>query len=213
MKRVAVIALILLGAGAGAAYAATLAVGSWHLWGGGQTLTKGSCTVSPSVDTYVDQNSTGSSFGSATTLPTNARNNKDQWTFVRFDLSGCNIPSTGGADSATLKLFLITAPNASRTLTVTPVTSTWSGTLTWTAAQSLSYGSATTTFATGASNGVLLSATVTADVDALIKNGSANYGWRISDGGSSGNQNTATFGSVENGTAADRPQLVINYEK
>ena len=216
MKRIAVIAVILLGAGAGVAYAATLAVGTWHLWGGGQSLTKATCTLTgtgSTTDTYVDEQSSGSSFGASTTLLTNARTNKNQWLFVRFDLSSCNIPSTGGADSATLKLFLITPPGATRTLTVTPVTSTWSGTLTWTAAQSLTYGSATTTFATGTSSGVLLSATVTADVDALIKNGSANYGWRVDDQGASGNSNNATFGASEHATPADRPQLVINYEK
>ena len=52
---------------------------------------------------------------------------------------------------------------------------------------------------------------MTVDVDTLIKNPSAIFGWRLSDTGS-GNA-TTTFASSNNGTAADRPQLVINYEK
>jgi len=94
---------------------------------------------------------------------------------------------------------------------VTPVLTSWSNTLTWTAAQSLSYGSATTTFTTGTTNNTAKSATVTVDVDALIKNPSASFGWRLSDTGS-GNA-TTTFASSNNGTASRRPQLVINYEK
>ncbi len=52
---------------------------------------------------------------------------------------------------------------------------------------------------------------MTVDVDALIKSSSANFGWRLTDGGS-GNA-TTTFATSENGTANRRPQLVINYEK
>ncbi len=52
---------------------------------------------------------------------------------------------------------------------------------------------------------------MTVDVDALIKNPSASFGWRLSDTGS-GNA-TTTFATSKNGTAGRRPQLVINYEK
>jgi hypothetical protein len=209
-RRVAVLLAATVGVGAGVAYAATLSVGSWHLWAGSQTLTKGTCTVTPATtDTYVAQGSSGTSFGSAQTMLVRSGNSQD-WSFVSFDLSSCAIPSTGGADTATLKLFITNAPSNSRTITVMPVLSTWNGSLTWTGAQSLTYGSATTTFTAGTGGGQVTAA-VTADVDTLIRNSSANFGWRLSDSGS-GNQ-TTTFGSSENGTAADRPQLVINYEK
>ena len=56
------------------------------------------------------------------------------------------------------------------------------------------------------------SVTVTADIDALIKNSGANFGWRISEASSVTNV-TTLFGSAENGTAANQPQLVVNYEK
>ncbi len=213
LRRLAVLLAATVGIGAGAGFAATLTVGSWHLWAGSQTLTKGSCTVtgSPSAsDTYVSQSSPNSNFGTTTTMLAKPSNSQD-WAFVRFDLSGCSIPTSGGADSATLNLTITTAPNQSRTLTVTPVLTTWdSSTLTWNGAQSLSYGSATTTFTTGTTNNVTVSIPVTVDVDALIKNTSANYGWRISDGGGNGGA-TTTFATLE--AASNHPQLVINYEK
>jgi hypothetical protein len=213
-RRIAVLLAATVGVGAGAAYAATLSVGSWHLWAGSQTLTKGTCTLTgttQTTDTEVVQANPNTANGSGTTMRVRSNNASQDWSFVSFDLSSCAIPTTGGADSATLKLFITTAPGNNRTLTVTPVLSTWNGTLTWNGAQSLSYGSATTTFATGTSYSTQVSATVTVDVDALIKSSSANFGWRINDGGN-GNQ-TTTFATSENATPANRPQLVINYEK
>jgi hypothetical protein len=213
--RLAVFLAAVAALGCSAAFAATLNVGSSHLWAGSQTLTKGTCTLSgttTTTDTYVDEHTATSSFGSATTLNVSPKMNNRTWSFVRFDLSSCNIPSTGGADSATLSVRITGAPSSSRTIDVTPVGTTWSGTTTWNGAQTLTYGSATTSFATGTTSNVTKSVTVTVDVDALIKSGTAPYGWRLSDSG--GNANTATvFASSEAATATDRPQLVINYEK
>jgi len=211
-RRVAILLAATVGVSAGVAYAATLSVTSWHLWAGSQTLTKSTCTLQPSTtDTYVTQAAPGGSNGSAATMLVRSNTNGQDWTFVYFDLSSCAIPTTGGADTATLTLFITSAPGTSRTITVTPVLTSWTNSLTWTAAQSLSYGSATTTFTTGTTNNTAKSATVTVDVDALIKNPSASFGWRLSDTGS-GNA-TTTFASSNNLTAADRPKLVINYEK
>lgn len=200
--------------GGSAAFAATLGVGSSHLWAGSQTLTRGTCTLTgtSTVDTYVDEHSASSSFGGAATVSVSPKTNNRTWAFVRFDLSSCAVPSTGGADSATLSLRITAAPSSSRTINVTPVTTTWDGTTTWNGAQTLSYGSTTTSFTTGATSNVTKSVPVTVDVDALIKSGTANYGWRLADAGSSAN--TATLlASSESTTASDRPQLQINYEK
>ncbi len=215
-RRLAVLGAATLGVGSAVAFAATLSVGSWHIWSGSQTLTKGTCTVPSSgiTDTFVRENSVNTSFGSNTTTIVRADAGLRSWIFVRADLSSCSLPTTGGADSATLKLVIKTTAAGGRTLTVTPVLSNWSGTLTWTQAQALTYGSsATTTFATGTTNGATDSVTVTTDVDALIRNPTANYGWRITDLGSTATGNTSTFNAVEAGTASLRPQLVVNYEK
>jgi hypothetical protein len=213
-RRVAAILAATVGIGAGAAYAASLSVGSWHLWAGSQTLTKATCTLTgttSTTDTYVTQATPNGTNGALQTMLVRTNSGGVDWSFVRFDLSSCNIPATGGADSATLTLFITTAPSSARTITVTPVGTTWSTALTWNIAQTLTYGSPTTSFATGTVNNVSKSATVTVDVDELIKSSTANFGWRLSDSGS-GNA-TTTFATAENGTASRHPQLVINYEK
>jgi len=216
MRRLALIVLaVTIAASISTAFAASLGVGSWHIWAGSQTLTKATCTLSgttSTTDTYVDENAVTSSFGGGTTLIVGPKTSKRTWAFVRFDLSSCNIPSTGGADSATLNLHITTAPTSTQTLDVTPVLSTWGGTTTWTGAQTLSYGANFATITTGTVSNVTKSVTVTADIDALIKNGGANFGWRISAAASAANV-TTVFGSAENATAANQPQLVVNYEK
>jgi hypothetical protein len=215
MRRLAVLFAVTIAASTSTAFAASLNVGSWHIWAGSQTLTKATCTLSgtsSTTDTYVDENAATSAFGSSTTLNVGPKSGKRTWMFVRFDLSSCSIPATGGAVSATLNLRITTAPASTRTLDVTPVLSTWDGTLTWNGAQALSYGANLATITTGTVSNVTKSVTVTADIDALIKNGGANFGWRISEASSNSNVAT-TFGSAENGTAANQPQLVVNYEK
>jgi len=207
-----------VGIGSASAYAATLGVGSWHLWTGSQTLTKSSCTVTGSastVDTYVSEASPNSSFGGSATALVRADLGNRNWTLVRFDLSTCALPTTAGADSATLKLVVKTVAAGGRTLTLTPVLATWVGaTLTAVQAFGLPFGSsATTTFPTGTTNGATLSVPVTIDIDSLIKSSTSSYGWRISDEGSTGTANTTIFNTVEATTAGLRPQLVINYEK
>jgi hypothetical protein len=215
LKRLALLLVLTLAASTTTAFAATLSVSSWHLWVGSQVLTKGQCTLSgtPSTtDTYVDEQNASSSFGGSTTLAVSPKSGKQDWAFVRFDLSSCSIPSTGGADSATLTVTITGAPSSSRTIDVSTVASTWNGSLTWTGAQSLAYGGSVGSFTTGTTSGVTRSVTVTADIDALIRNGSASFGWRLSEASSSANV-TTLLGSAENATAANRPQLVINYAK
>jgi hypothetical protein len=60
-------------------------------------------------------------------------------------------------------------------------------------------------------NNTAKSVPVTVDIDALIKNPAANFGWRLNDTGAT--SATTTFATSNNGTAPRRPQLVINYEK
>jgi hypothetical protein len=215
-RRLLVLGALALAVTTTVAYAATLTVSSWHLWAGSQTLTKSTCTVTGALtDTYVDQNSATSSFGGAATLGVipSGDTPKQQWTFVMFDLSSCSIPTTGGADSATMSLYLSTAPTTSFNFDVTQVTSAWTNTLTWNQAQALTYaGSTTTSVAGGTTKNVRISFPVTVDVDAYIKGGS-DVGWRISDTGSGQTvpKDTAKFASTDSG--ANVPTLTINYEQ
>jgi hypothetical protein len=215
MRRLALLFAVTIAASTSTAFAASLSVGSWHIWAGSQALTKATCTLSgttSTTDTYVDEKLPTNTFGASTTLSVGPKSGQRTWAFVRFDLSSCNIPSTGGADSATLNLRITTAPASSRTLDVAPVLTTWNGTTTWNGAQALTYGANFATITTGTTSNVTKSVTVTADVDALIKNGGSSFGWRVSEASSVTNV-TTIFGSSENATAANQPQLVVNYEK
>jgi hypothetical protein len=217
LRLLTILAAATVGIGSASAYAATLGVGSWHLWTGSQTLTKATCTVTGSTainDTYVQEASPNANNANTTTaIIRSSTSGSREWMFIRFDLTSCALPTTAGADTATMKLVVKTTPATARTLTVTPTLSTWAETLTWNQAQSVAYGgAATTTFSTGTTNGATLNVPVTIDIDALIKSSTANFGWRISDAGAS-STSTTTFNTVEATTAALRPQLVINYEK
>jgi hypothetical protein len=215
-RRLLVLAALTLAITTSVAYAATLTVSSWHLWAGSQTLTKATCTLTgATTDTYVSQKNATTSFGSAATLELVPSGDapKEEWTFVQFDLSSCAIPTTGGADSATLSLYLSNAPTTSFNYDATRVTSAWASTLTWNQAQTLTYaGSPTTSPVGGTTAGVRISFPVTVDVDNFIK-GTSNFGWRISDTGSGQNavKDLATFASTDSG--ANVPTLTINYEK
>jgi hypothetical protein len=214
MRKLVLLVVATVAVATGTGFAATLGVGSEHLWAGTQTIQHlGPCTVTgtaSTTDTYVNQGSATSSFGTGTTMLVQPDAGSQKWAFVRFDLSSCAIPTTGGADSATLKLVVTVTPRASRTLTMTPIASTWSNTTTWNTAPTFG-SSATTTFATGTTNNATLSIPVTIDVDDLIKSSTANYGWRVSDGGSAASQDTTTFATSN--ASSNKPQLVINYEK
>jgi hypothetical protein len=197
------------------AYAATLTVSSWHLWAGSQTLTKATCTVTGAqTDTYVDQANATASFGGAATLNVvpSGDTPKEAWTFLEFDLSSCAIPATGGADSATLSLYMTNPPTTSFNYDLTRVTSSWSGALTWNQAQALTYAGSTASVAGGTTKNVRINFPVTVDADSFIKGGS-NFGWRISASGSGPNavKDLAQFASTDSG--ANVPTLTINYEK
>jgi len=212
MRRLAIVVAVTLGLGCSAAFAATMSVGSWHLWAGSQTLTKSQCTVTGATDTYSDELHPTANNSAATTLAVQPDASKRQWIYLQFDLTSCNIPTSGGADSATLTLFESSAPkNASRTITLAPVQSTWPANLPFATALALTYGTSTASFATGTTNSVAIPITVTADVDSFIKSPSTTFGWRISDGSAPVTGDQAIFNSSE--AAANKPQLVINYEK
>jgi hypothetical protein len=209
IRKAFIVLAALTAIGVGAGYAATLSVSSHHLWAGSQTLTKSTCTVTGGTDTYVDENKPNQNNGNDTTLPVQPDTGKRRYALFVFDLSSCAIPTTGGADSATLKLVVTAAPNASRTLTATPITSTWNGSTSWSSAPTYA-GTNTTTFASGTSSNATLSIPVTVDVDRFIK-GATNYGWRIADLGTPAANDATTFASSN--ASANKPQLVINYEK
>src|SRR5919201_678611 len=197
-SRLVVATLVGLLSFASVAYAASLGLGSkeLHVWS--QTLTKGTSnqTSTTADDTYVQQASpTSTAGGTATTLTIKPTSGSQDYAFIRFDLSGCSLPTTAGADSAVLTVRVTTA--GADTISLFPVTSSWSSsTLTWNGVSGLTIGS-TATGSFSASTTGAKTVTVTADVDNAIKAGNL-WGWELR--ATSGTVSVA-IGAAENGTA------------
>lgn len=208
--RVAAAIVVAAFASTGVAYAASLGLSTakLHVWN--QTLAKGTCNLTSAAadDTYVQQANPTSTFGGTdTNLTISGAAGAQDYAFIRFDLTSCNLPTTGGADSALLSLNVTSKSND--TISVYPVYSAWSSsTLTWNGLGLLTIGpTATTTFVPA--NPGAVNITVTADVDAAIKAGTL-WGWELRD--TSGTA-TSAVGSVENNSTGKRPSLAVNYEK
>lgn len=209
-RRLPLAILVATGTSIGVGYAASLGLGSRQMHAWSQTLTKGACNQSSTTadDTYVQQAlPTSTSGGTATTLTISPVAAAQDYAFVRFDLSGCSLATTAGADSAILTVRVTTA--GPDTISVFPVTSSWSSsTLNWNGVSSLTIGStATGTFSASTTGNKTV--TVTGDVDSAIKAGTL-WGWELR--ATSGTAIVA-IGAKENGTAANRPSLSLNYEK
>jgi hypothetical protein len=208
--RLGVAALVGIVASVGVAYAASLGLGSNKLHAWSQTLTKATCnqTSTTAEDTYVQQVSpTSTAGGTATTLTISPTTALQDYAFIRFDLSGCSLPTTGGADSAVLTVRVTTSGND--TISLFPVTSSWSSsTLNWNGVSGLTVGStATGTFSASTTGNKTV--TVTADVDAAIKAGTL-WGWELR---ATSGIATVAIGAKENGTAANRPSMTLSDEK
>lgn len=209
--RLAVAIVIASCSSAGVAYAASLGLSTAKLHAWSQTIaSKGTCnlTAANADDTYVQQANPNSTLGGTdANLTVNGAAGAQDYAFIRFDLTSCNVPTTGGADNATLTLTVTTKSND--TISLYPVYSAWSSsTLSWNGLGLLTVGpTATTTFVP--SNPGTVTITVTADVDAAFKAGTL-WGWELRD--TSGTAASAV-GSVENNSAVKRPSLTVNYEK
>lgn len=193
------------------AYAATLGVGSDKLYAWSQPLVKAGCnqTSTTEDDTYVQQSKATTTAGSSATLSIVGGAHPD-YAFIRFDLTNCNLPTTGGADNATLNL--VVNAHSSDTISVFPVYSSWSGaTLTWNLATAagFSIGSTATATFVPATNNATYSIPVTADVDAAIKAGTL-WGWALED---TGGVATTKLDSANATNAVLRPTLTLNDEK
>jgi len=209
-RRLAIAIVVATGASIGVGYAASLGLGSNQLHAWRQTLTKGTCnqTSATADDTYVQQAlPTSTAGGSATTLTISPTALAQDYAFIRFDLSGCSLPTTAGADTATLTVFVTT--NGNDTISLFPVYSSWSSsTLTWNGVSGLTIGSTATTSFSASSNGSA-TVTVTADVDSAIKAGTL-WGWELR--ATSGTA-IVGIGASENASSMKRPSMTLSYEK
>ena len=210
LLRLTVAIVVFMASSVGIGYAASLGLSSKKLHAWSQTLTKGTCnqTAATADDTYVQQaNPTSTAGGTDTNLTIGGAAGSQDYAFIRFDLSGCGLPTTAGADSSALTVTVTTKSND--TISLFPVYSSWSSsTLNWNGLGGLTIGAtATTTFVPSTPG--QLTVPVTADVDAAIKAGTL-WGWELRD--TSGTA-VSSIGSSENNAAGKRPSLALSYEK
>jgi hypothetical protein len=173
-----------------------------------------SCTldsVSGGIDDAYAQQDAATTTHNTTVLDVKSDTaSKNQYTFIKFTSLLTSCPNLTGATvkSATLTLFLSTAPTRAKTYTVSLVdTTTWTQTtLTWNNKPGVI--STTTTFASGTTTGTR-TADVTTDV-ASFASGTTNNGWRIADLGLT-TTDLGVFASATATTTANRPKLTINY--
>lgn len=195
---------------AGAGYAGSIGLGSNNLHAWTQTLTKATCnqTSTTADDTFVNQASpTSTTGGTATTLAIKPTSGSQEYAFIRFNLSGCSLPTSGGADSAVLSVVVTTS--GADTISVFPVTSSWSSsTLNWNGVSSLTV-SATATGTFSSSTTGAKTVTVTADVDNAIKAGNL-WGWELR---ATSGISTVAIGAAENATSTNRPSMTLSDEK
>ncbi len=175
------------------------------------TPTPTTVTLTANADSWVDQDATSDNHGTDTTLEVSSRDSsRNERTFVRFNLS--SIPGTATVQSASLNLFMYSAPSGSRTHDAHRVTASWTESgITWSnqpGAATLPSDSAST----GTSDDVTISWDVTSDAQGFVDGSLTNNGWRIKDlAESSSTERRAQFRSREYGTSSQRPQLVVTY--
>jgi len=181
-------------------------------------------TLQPSTaDTYLDQNTATTNYGGNTTMQVRSQNGsggsgRNARAIVRFDLS--QIPAGATINSATLRLYMTTAPTQNRTYGAHRITADWTeGGATWSSSGLGNWNggsfnnTATGTTTTGTTSNVWRSWDVTADVQAWVNGSAPNHGWLVKDASENSNTvRTANFATSENGTSANHPTLVIDYE-
>lgn len=194
---------------AGVAFAASMPLSSRQLTSDGIVVS--TCSLAAVADSHVDQFSSGSNFGTATTLIVESAAFASNRSFLRFDVSGC-VPAGATVLAARLKLYLWNAPGGNRTHNVHRVTASWTETgITWSNQPGVA-GAVTGTIATGTTAGVTKTLDVLTDVKAFVAGTQTNNGWRVADSSEGAAfAQTAEYRSDEYGTAAQRPVLEIRY--
>ncbi len=199
-------------------FAAALAIAPQKLtvYAATSSVPASTCTLSTSAaDTYADQGSSGSNFGTAATMHVRSGTTllllaDNKRSFVRFDLASCSIPSDARVLTARMSLFLSTAPSSSRTYQAHRITQSWGETtLDW-GNQPGTASVATASVETGTTANVSREWDVAADVRAFVAGTAPNHGWRIKDAVESAS-GESRFSTRDDTTASRRPTLVVTY--
>jgi len=220
-------------ANASVGYASSLAVASKNLTVYATCTLSGTTGASASVqDSYVDENAPTTTNGSAATMSSQSRNNRNRRSYVSFDLTTCapNVPSSALVTGATLRLWVTAVPVATcRNEDVFAVTSAWSqSAITWnnqpfgTAINSPASAARTDSVTIGSGAGCTIGAAaqyvpwnVTTNVASFVSGGATNFGWMIRDDaeGANGAGFTVTFSTSDAASVPQAPQLVVTYRR
>jgi hypothetical protein len=214
-------------------YASSLPVSSKNLTVYMTCTLSGTTGVSASEqDSYVDENAPTTTNGSAATMNSQSRNNRNRRSYVSFDLTTCapSIPSSAIVAGATLRLWVTSIPMATcRTEDVFAVTSAWTqSAITWnnqpfgTGINSPASGTRTDSITVGNGAGCTIGSAaqyvpwnVTTNVANFVSGSATNFGWMIRDDteGANGSGLTVTFSTSDAGSVPQAPQLVVTYER
>ena len=214
-------------------YASSLSVASTNLTVYATCTLSGTTGASASVqDSYVDENVPTTTSGSAATMNSQSRNNRNRRSYVSFDLTTCapRVASSAIVTGATLRLWVTAVPVATcRTEDVFAVTSAWTqSAITWnnqpfgTAINSPASGARTDSITIGAGAGCTIGSAaqyvpwnVTTNVANFVSGGATNFGWMIRDDaeGANGLGFTVTFSSSDTASVPQAPQLVVTYRR
>lgn len=165
------------------------------------TVPTSSCSSSVTADTYIDSAHAKLNYGTATSMQVVSSSKNPSYSLVQF--SPC-ASANAKILSATMQLYLRTAPSPAQTYGAYLITSSWSETsVTWNTSPTIS-GSASATASTGVG---WMSWSLAADVQSMV-NGGGNNGWAIEDANTS--STTGTFDTKE--TSGGNPgTLSITY--
>jgi hypothetical protein len=212
-------ACLLIGGAVGFAASLALTPKALAVFTSASSVPISTCTLTPAADTYAYQGSSGSNFGTATTLHVRSAETgfiltspDNKRSFARFDLASCSIPTSARVLTATMRLFMSTAPSATRTYQVHRVTQAWGETtLDWDN-QPTAVATATASAATGTTSNVTIQWNVLADVNAFVAGTTTNQGWRVRDSvETSSTDREGRFNAREHSTVSQRPSLAITY--
>lgn len=181
---------------------------------------EGSDSYASTQDTYIDESSPSSSFGSNTTATVDADtgSGNDAQALIRFDnimgTGSGQVPSGATIISARLELNVSDASASGATIGLHRMLTTWTESSTW---NSLTNGvqtdgsdasaTADATVADPTATGTIILDGLESTVQAWADGSATNYGWVLTNDNADG----WSFNSSENGTTSLRPKLIVEY--
>ena len=180
-------------------------------------------TLSAAQDTWIQQDSATTNFGSDTVNSVKSQSSAFKRTLIQFDVS--TIPACATVTAATLQMHIDTNTQSAGpgndkidavhrlTASWTELGATWSkrdGTTSWATAGADFQATATATATAPGGTGAFVSWDVTADVLAFRSGTAANNGWLVKDNAeATPPASTIGYASRTNATTANRPVLIV----